>query len=144
MGSTILYKNDSTFKIEHFIKVYEIVILPTEDEALLCNFGSWNMVKLEFQHTPNDPWYEVEIYECQTDNLFTFYFNPNLVIYDTGEIPCFPDEPQSIPGTWSLTGNILKNCDTYVNVGKLTQDTLVLWYHPGGVIQKTRETWVHP
>lgn len=118
------------------------VLLPTPDEALLC-LAPWKMVKLQFQDTPEDTLREVEIYECLKDNLFTFYFNPNLAIYNTGEIHCYEDEPQNQQGEWTLIGDILNTgSDSFIKT--LTEDTLVYWYHTGGAIQKTFETWIHP
>ncbi|MFA5971537.1 MAG: hypothetical protein WC780_04215 [Lentimicrobiaceae bacterium] len=114
---------------------------PTMEE-LLCLYGPWSMVKLEFQDAPGLPWYEADIWDCNKDNLLYFYLTPTKKeVSDRGEILC-SNEPKTSEGPWTLSGNIL-NTGGEEEIITLNQDTLIWVYRPG-TLDSTRETFIHP
>lgn len=115
---------------------------PPTMEELLCNFGPWNKIKLEFQQAlAGSPWIEYAIWECSKDNLYYFYLTPTKkMVSDKGVITCSSDETRIREGPWSLSGNIL-DTGGLTEIITLNKDTLVWVYGTG---EKVRETFIHP
>lgn len=131
--------------ILHDSIIINVINPPTPDEELLCNYGPWKMIKLEFQNGPGLPWYEDAIWDCMKDDLLYFYLTPTKkAVYDRGEITCSPGEGRISEGPWFLIGNMLNTGDpnNLNEIIVLNQDTLVWVYHSGQT--STRETFIHP
>lgn len=109
----------------------------------LCNFGSWQFVKLRFQNGPDLPWYNAELDDCAKDNIMTFTQNPDIVYFHRTDIPCYEGEPDS-QGSYTLEGNVFHSgYNMSITIIKLTQDTLV-WRYYFEDQTATEETYIHP
>lgn len=110
---------------------------PPTPEELLCNFGPWKMVYLEFQDIITLSWKPAEIWSCRKDDSYHFYLN-HRAVNDVGAILCSSDD-QTIEGPWSLNGSVL-NVGYNLNIITLNKDSLVWIYNTGSNV---RETFIH-
>lgn len=123
--------------------------LPSTDEELLCNFGPWKKIKMEFQHDYDGSWAEQEIWQCMQDDLMFFYLTPTKKeVYYNGEIRC-GTENKSQEGPWSLNGVIINTGIDYkivtLNLNILVWIYESTWFSPDGWKKMwVKETFVHP
>lgn len=76
---------------------------PTPTEILTAG-TCWKMTLLEGYDTVNKLWVSSPIEDCDADNCFTFKANQDFIV-EEGTTKCYPDDPQSTKGTWSLSSD---------------------------------------
>ena len=74
---------------------------PTPTEILTAD-TCWKMTLLEGYDTVNKLWVSSPIEDCDADNCFTFKANQDFIA-EEGATKCYPDDPQTAEGTWSLS-----------------------------------------
>ncbi len=89
----------------------------------------------------NGEWIEQEVWECQMDDLTTFYLTPDKkVVTNFGVLRCMGEPEFSEEDNWSISGNILTMGQV---TREITVDEVTLTMISGTVGQRVRETFVH-
>lgn len=115
-------------------------------EEILTSKSCWKQTKSESYDDTTKQWSDDTIDDCDKDDCTSFKSDKTLTI-DEGAVKCDPSDPQSTPGTWSLSsdGKTMTLTDTGLgitltgNVVELSDTKLVLEINFLGF--KSRLTW---